>query len=389
MTRAMNQAPIETSLLKDQLLGRYLSLDVLRGLTIALMIVVNTPGSWSAVYSPFHHAAWHGFTITDWVFPSFLFVVGNAMSFSLNKMVHQKNSTFLKKIAKRSSLIFLIGLLLTAYPFFRVSEGEIVSFDFSRIRVMGVLQRIALCYAIAAVVFYYFRAKGAVIFSFIALFGYWGIMYFFGHKGDPYSLTGNAAIKLDLFLLGPDNMYRGEGIPFDPEGLLSTLPATVNVIAGFFVGRFIQQFGGNSRTVLKLILTAVLLIIMAYCWDLLFPINKKIWTSSYVLLTIGLSTLVLALLMYLIEVLQMKKWTYFFEVFGRNPLLLYALSGLVIKTMFLISIEGNSLNGWIYQDVLLGFLSDKNASLFFALGYMLLIWFIGYLMDRRKIYIKV
>jgi predicted acyltransferase len=184
-------------------------------------------------------------------------------------------------------------------------------------------------------------------------------------------------------------MYRGEGIPFDPEGLLSTLPATVNVIAGFFVGRFIQQFGGNNRTVLKLILTAVLLIIMAYCWDLLFPINKKIWTSSYVLLTIGLSTLVLALLMYLIEVLQMKKWTYFFEVFGRNPLLLYALSGLVIKTMFLISIKGNSLNGWIYQDVLLGFLSDKNASLFFALGYMLLIWFIGYLMDRRKIYIKV
>jgi predicted acyltransferase len=385
----MGQTRIEPLLLKDQLQGRYISLDVLRGLTIALMVVVNTPGSWNAVYAPFHHAAWHGFTITDWVFPSFLFVVGNAMSFSLTKMVHQGNPSFLKKVFKRTLLIFVIGLLLTAYPFFRMVDGEVVSFDFSKIRIMGVLQRIAICYAIAALVIFYFRPKGALIYSAVALFGYWAIMYFFGDNSDPYSLTGNAAIKLDLLILGADNMYKGEGIPFDPEGLLSTLPATVNVIAGYCVGRYLQQSGGNARTAVKLVVIGLVLVILAYAWDLVFPINKKIWTSSYVLLTVGLSIWALAFLVYLIEACRLTRWTYFFEVFGRNPLILYALSGLVIKTLFLINVQGKSLNGWFYQDVLLNFLSDKNASLFFALGYMLLIWFIGLVMDKKKIYIRV
>src|SRR5690554_148881 len=379
----------ENGLLKIRGRERYLSLDVLRGLTIALMVVVNTPGSWSAIYAPFKHAPWHGFTITDWVFPSFLFVVGNAMSFSMIKMMQQEDRTFLKKVTKRTLIIFVIGLFLAAYPFFRMVDGEAVAFDFSRIRIMGVLQRIALCYALAALVIYYFKGKGAIVFSFLALFGYWAVMYFFGDKGDPYSLTGNAAIKLDLFLIGPDNMYKGEGIPFDPEGLLSTFPATVNVIGGFYIGKFIQRFGSNSSTVLKLIGMGLLLMAVSLLWDTVFPINKKIWTSSYVLLTVGLSTVVLAVLMYLIEVLQVKKWTYFFVVFGRNPLLLYALSGLVIKTMFIIRVDDKSLNGWIYQDLLQPIFSDMNASLFFALGYMLLIWMVGYIMDRRKIYIKV
>ena len=379
----------ETGLLKDKGRERYLSLDVLRGLTIALMIVVNTPGSWSAIYAPFKHAPWHGFTITDWVFPSFLFVVGNAMSFSMIKMMQQEDKIFLKKVAKRALIIFVIGLFLAAYPFFRMVDGEAVVFDFSRIRIMGVLQRIALCYALAALMIYYFKGKGAAIFSFLALFGYWAIMYIFGDKGDTYSLTGNAAIKLDLFLIGPDNMYKGEGIPFDPEGLLSTLPATVNVIGGFYIGKFIQKFGSNTSTVVRLILIALVLVAVSLLWHQAFPINKKIWTSSYVLLTVGLSTFVLALLMYLIEVLQFKKWAYFFVVFGRNPLLLYALSGLIIKTMFVIRVEGKTLNGWIYQDLLRPVFSDMNASLFFALGYMLLIWVVGYIMDRRRIYIKV
>lgn len=385
----MGQAHIEPALLKDHLQGRYISLDVLRGLTIALMVVVNTPGSWNAVYAPFHHAAWHGFTITDWVFPSFLFVVGNAMSFSLTKMIPQGNSLFLKKVFKRTILIFLIGLFLTAYPFFRIVDGEMVPFDFSKIRIMGVLQRIAICYGIAALVIFYFRPKGAIIYSALALFGYWAIMYFFGDSSDPYSLTGNAAIKLDLLILGADNMYKGEGIPFDPEGLLSTLPATVNVIAGYFVGRYVQQSGGYTQTAVKLVVIGLVLVMIAYAWDLFFPINKKIWTSSYVVLTVGFSTLALAFLVYLIEVCRINRWTYFFEVFGRNPLILYALSGLLIKTMFMINVQGKSLNGWFYQDVLLNFLSDKNASLFFALAYMLLIWFIGLAMDRRKIYVRV
>lgn len=379
----------ESGLLKDKVTDRYLSLDVLRGLTVALMIVVNTPGSWSTNYGPLLHAPWHGFTITDLVFPSFLFVVGNAMSFSMKKMAYQDRAVFLKKVFRRTVLIFVIGLLLTAYPFFRIIEGDIVLFDFSKIRIMGVLQRIALCYALASILLYFFKKRGAVLFSVFSLLGYWWFMYYFGERGDPYSLIGNAALKLDLWLIGEDNMYKGEGIPFEPEGLISTLPATINVIVGYFVGDFIQRSGNNVKTVITLIGGGILAICLAYFWDILFPINKKIWTSSYVLLTVGFSTITIAFLMYLMEVMTVKRWSYFFEVFGKNPLILYVLSGLVIKSLLVIRISGNSSKDWIYQNLFMDFFTPKNSSLLFALAYMLLIWGVGYFMDKKRIYIKV
>ena len=379
-----------TRTLRQSKTQRYLSLDVLRGMTIALMIVVNTPGSWSTIYAPFRHAAWHGFTITDLVFPTFLFVVGNAMSFSMRKFSKGANGEFLKKVFTRTALIFLIGLFLNPFPFFdRGAGGALTLIDFSSMRIMGVLQRIAICYCIAALMIHYFKLKGAIIFSILALLGYWAIMYYFGDQPDPYSLEGNAALKFDLLLIPAENLYQGYGIPFDPEGLLSTLPAVVNVILGYFAGLYIQQEGNNSGTVWKLALAGVALLAVALAWDPFFPINKPIWTSSYVLYSTGWDLLVLAVLMLLIEVAHVKGWTYFFEVFGRNPLFIYIMSGVVISVMSIISIDGMSLNGWIYKNFFLSWLSDYNASLLFAISYMLLLWLLGLWLDRKKLYIKV
>lgn len=370
--------------------NRYLALDVLRGLTIAFMIIVNTAGDWSNLYAPLAHAKWHGFTPTDLVFPTFLFVVGNAMSFSMKKLQDMSAGNFFKKVGKRAFLIFLIGWLLNAFPFYRVGEsGEFDFINITEVRLFGVLQRIALSYFFAAIVLYIGGIRLGWIFSAIALLGYWAIMYFFGDAADPFGLTGNAAIKLDLALIGPERMYGGEGIPFDPEGLLSTLPSIVNVIAGFIVGKMIQKYGNTMQSIKKLVIGGVILIVLAYVWDILFPINKKIWTSSYVLLTVGIDLLLLAVMVYIIELQKIKGWTYFFEVFGRNPLILYVLSGIVIRVFGMIPVGDMSLRAVIYQNLFTSWLSPKNASFFFAFSYMLLIWLIGLWMDKKKIYIKV
>lgn len=369
---------------------RYLALDVLRGLTIALMVVVNTPGSWSHLYAPFAHADWHGFTITDLVFPTFLFVVGNAMSFSMKKMEKMDQRIFLKKVFKRAGLIFLIGWGLNAFPFFDYNEsGDIVVINWGEVRLLGVLQRIALCYLFATLILFYLGKKGAIIYCFVTLFGYWAVLYFLGDPSDPYSMLGNFGSKLDLLLIGERNLYMGEGVAFEPEGLLSTFPSVVNVIGGYFVGKLIQQIGNNIKTVKVLLMGGLILIIISLIWDMGFPINKKLWTSSYVLLTVGLDLILIGFLIMVIEVWKKRNWTYPFEVFGRNPLILYVLSGVVITIFYYITIGGNSLKGIVYEAGYTSWLSDKSASLLFAVTYMLLIWLIGHWMDKKKIYIKV
>lgn len=369
---------------------RYLSLDVLRGLTIALMIVVNTPGSWSTIYAPLKHAAWHGFTITDLVFPTFLFVVGNAMSFSMKKMAQQKHTIFLSKVFKRTLLIFLIGFLLNYFPFvFRAEDGTFILKNITEVRIMGVLQRIALCYCFAALAIRYLKEKGTIIFAIGLLLAYWGIMYLFGDHPSPYTLEGNAALKFDLLIIAAQNLYKGFGIPFDPEGLLSTLPAIVNVIIGYFAGVYIQRNGNNRRTVILLIFTGAILAGTALIWDIFFPINKPLWTSSYVLYSSGLDLLILAALMWTIEIIGLKKWTCPLEVFGKNPLFIYMMSELTVSLMYFISISGESLNGWLYNNLFLSWSEGKNASLLFAISYMLVLWLFGYILDKKKVYIKV
>jgi predicted acyltransferase len=369
--------------------ARYLSLDVLRGLTVCLMIVVNTPGSWSQIYAPFKHAPWHGFTVTDLVFPTFLFVVGNALSFGMHKLKAAGDAVFLKKVFKRAGLIFLIGFLLGYFPFVKWEEGDLVAKNVFELRIWGVLQRIAVCYLLGALLVYYFNRFFVIIISVALILIYWLVLYAFGNVIDPYSLEGNVVKQLDLWLLPAKNLYQGFGIPFEPEGLLSTLPAVVNVTFGYLAGRYIQENNHKAKTAIKLLVTGIVFLFLALLWDNVFPINKPIWTSSYVLYTVGWDLLLLAFLIYIIEVVNFQKWTYFFEVFGRNPLFIYVLSGLFIKLLNVIRFNEVSLSKLAYENLFIPWLSDKNASLSFAIVYMLLLWLIGYVLDKKRIYIKV
>ena len=351
--------------------GRYLSLDVLRGLTVALMIVVNTPGSWSHVYGPLLHAPWHGFTPTDWVFPAFLFVVGNALAFTLPRYAGMGDRAVLAKIGKRTAVIVALGLMLCWLP----KLGG----PFSEVRLPGVLQRIGLCFGIAALVIHYLGERGALVFSAAALPGHWLLLAMFGD----YSLHGNAAVKLDLWVFGASHLYQGEGIPFDPEGLLGTMPATVNVIAGYFAGRLLRDRGASERSLGILFGAGAGLAVAALCWSNYLPVNKKLWTGSYVLISSGLAMIVLAALAWMIELRGARRWTYFFEVFGKNTLFCYVLSQVAVVVLV--------KTGW-YEPLAatLHFLRDpKAASLAFAVLFMLACWMVGYWLDRRKIYIKV
>ncbi|MGZ5135428.1 MAG: acyltransferase family protein, partial [Flavitalea sp.] len=234
---------------------RFLALDVFRGMTICFMIIVNTPGNYATTFSPLLHADWHGFTPTDLVFPSFLFAVGNALSFVMVRWNSLSQSQVLWKILKRSVLIFLLGYLLYWFPFFQPDTAGDWNFKpIQNTRILGVLQRIALCYLIAALMLYYLRMRTAVIISVIILIAYWPIMYLCGNDADPLSLSGNAALKLDLWAMGDRHLYHGEGIAFDPEGILSTFPAVANVIGGAVVGRVLQQKGKTYETLTKLLL---------------------------------------------------------------------------------------------------------------------------------------
>jgi len=370
--------------------SRFLSLDVFRGMTICFMIIVNNPGGVS--FSPLEHAKWHGFTPTDLVFPSFLFAVGNAMSFSMKRYLELGNAAVLGKIFKRTLLIFLIGYLMYWFPFFVSKNGHLSLSPIGNTRIMGVLQRIALCYCFASLMIHFLSKNIVVVLSILLLVGYWIILLIFGDPADPLSITGNAGIFLDKFIIGEHHMYHGERIAFEPEGLLSTLPAIVNVIIGYYAGKFIQQKGKGYETITKLVLTGCLFIFLALCWNMVFPINKKLWTSSFVLITTGLDLVILSFLMYALEINNWNKWnwTRFFTIFGKNPLPIYILSEILgVFLGWIIIRPGLDIAGWsnvaIYQAIAPGAV----GSLLFALTYMLICWLVAYVLDKRKVYIRV
>ena len=369
---------------------RFTALDVFRGMTVCFMIIVNTSGNGATTFSPLQHAKWNGFTPTDLVFPSFLFAVGNAMSFVMNKWNALTQSQVLFKILKRTFIIFLLGYLMYWFPFMkRDVTGNIVAFPFSDTRVFGVLQRIALCYGIAALIVYYCKPKTAVVLGVVFLFAYWIILYVFGDATDPLGMQTNAGFHLDKWLLGENHLYHGEGVAFDPEGLLSTLPAVANVIAGYIVGKFIQQKGNSYESLTILLLAGAALLFAAYCWNLNFPVNKKLWTSSFVTLTVGLDCIILSALIYVIGIKNKTGWTYFFEVMGRNPLFIYLLSELGATLLYFFRADSRtSVYEWIYKNIF-QFTGDYTGSLLFAVSYMLFCWLVGYFLDKRKIYIRV
>ena len=220
---------------------RYQSLDVFRGATVALMILVNNPGSWGHIFSPLEHASWHGCTPTDLVFPFFLFAVGNAMSFVMPKLEMGTASQFWTKVVKRTLMIFGIGLFLNWSPFVKWSDGVLIFKVWEHIRILGVLQRIALCYFFASVIIYYGKSRMGLFIGILILMSYWILNILLGANGHPYSLSGFFGNAIDQSVLGISHIYKGEGVPFDPEGLVSTFPAIVQIIFGYLVGEYIQM----------------------------------------------------------------------------------------------------------------------------------------------------
>ena len=376
------------------------------------MILVNNPGSWSYVYAPLDHARWHGCTPTDLVFPFFLFAVGSAMAFTMPKLQQEGGGLFRKKTTKRAVLIFFIGLLLNWFPFVKYNEeGSLVMKDFAHLRILGVLQRIALCYFFASVIIYYAKPAKAFIAGIMLLLLYWAMCLLWGDTADPYSLQGWFGTVIDKAILGETHMYHGEGVAFDPEGLLSTLPAITQVILGYLASDYILQKRKLSITntatqennlyiiVANLFVVAAILVFTGFCWDMVFPINKKIWTSSFVIYTTGIGIMLLSTLIYVLEIKGQKGlWSRFFDVFGKNPLFIFVLSGVWVRLYGLVRITDGikdgkpvvkGLGGWMYDHIFVPALGNMNGSLAYAVFHIIIFWSIAWWLNKKKIYIKV
>lgn len=370
---------------------RFISLDVFRGITICLMIIVNTPGKGASLYSYLVHAPWIGFTLADLVFPSFLFAVGNSMSFSVKKLTLEGDGAFLQKVIKRTVIIFLIGYLMYWFPFFEQSpEGVWMMKPIGETRIMGVLQRIALCYFFAAMILHYFSQRKSMIIAAILLLLYWTLLFIFGDAGQELTMHGNAITKLDVFLLGENHVYKRDVIPFDPEGILSTLPAIVNVLAGYWVGVFLQRKGKSYEGLTLLMITGIALITIGLWWSLVFPLSKKLWTSPFVLLTVGIDILILSVLIYFIEIRKRNYGMDFFTVFGKNPLFIYLLSELLYIVLVLIKLpSGQSVFEWISIVIFQTVLPGPIGSLATAIAFMMFCWCVGWWLDTKRIYIRI
>lgn len=412
--------------------SRYYSLDVFRGATVALMILVNNPGTWSQIYPPLKHAAWHGVTPTDLVFPFFLFAVGNAMAFVMPRFEQKGDKFFWSKVIKRTLLIFLIGIFLSWSPFVvevnRIAEGTntlykttiFKSFTWvdyitnasgafvetvKGVRILGVLQRIAICYFFASIIIYYAKARLAFVISVFLLLLYWVLCWWLGDPADPYSLQGFFGNKIDEAVLGKPHMLGEKGVIFDPEGLTSTLPAIVQVIFGYLVGQYIQQKGKTTDMLSNLFVAGLILVLAGLAWDMSFPMNKKIWTSSYVVYTTGLAILTIGVMIHLLEFRNAKgAWSRFFDVFGKNPLFIFVLAGFIPRILALvkwtdhIGNDGKPVSisplGWFYKHICkpLGELvtpDERFGSMIYAICMIAFYWLIVYLLDKKKIYIKV
>jgi len=370
---------------------RYLSLDVFRGLTIALMIIVNTPGTGAKIYDYFIHVHWFGFTLADLVFPSFLFAVGNSMSFSMRKMETMSQHQVWIKIIKRTLIIFLLGYLMYWFPFFKVSEaGGLILKPIAETRIMGVLQRIALCYFFASIIVYYVSEKIVLIISAIILLIYWALLYLFGTHGAELEMASNAVGRFDLSILGLGHIYKKDSIPFDPEGILSTLPAIVNVLGGYVAGKFIQQKGKSFEGIAKLLLVGFVMVVLAQWWNLIFPISKKLWTSPFVLYTVGLDLSIMALLIYAIELKRINYGVNFFDVLGKNPLFIYLFSEVFYMILRLIPVNSTQdVFEWVSEQIFQQIFPGAFGSLVTAIAYVIMCWSIGWWLNKKKIYIKI
>jgi predicted acyltransferase len=441
---------------------RLVSLDVFRGLTIAGMVLVNNPGTWSAIYGPLQHAEWHGITPTDYIFPFFLFIVGVAVPIALKKRMRAGvTGTLYWKIVQRAITIFALGLLMSMIPFFQFNDstgipyavkiilvlsfsaalflyllekktaaaitaaisaaavlvfyfagGAIVWYSFSTMRIPGVLQRIAVCYLIVSTLFLHTNWKQQSMIAGGLLLLYWVLMTLVPVPGCEVTTIDdkacNLAAYLDRTILTEAHMWRSARV-FDPEGILSTIPAIVTTLTGVLTGSWLtrdvgsgenedsatRHQGSRVETAAGLFFAGTVLLAAGWSWSLLFPLNKSLWTSSYVLYTSGLALLTLASCYWIIDIKGYRRWAWPFVVFGVNALALFVFSGIMARLLGMIRVTGPevgkeiTLQQWIFSNLFLSWASPVNASLAYAVSFILFWLFLMWLLYRKRIYIKV
>ncbi|MBR4438590.1 MAG: DUF1624 domain-containing protein [Bacteroidales bacterium] len=405
---------------------RYVALDVLRGMTVAGMILVNNPGSWGHIFKPLRHASWAGCTPTDLVFPFFLFVVGAAMAFSFAKYNESLSGASIKKLVKRGCLIFLVGLLLNAFPFIKFPVDQelgfwgSVAYKFEHLRIFGVLQRIALCYIFGG--FFALLLKkpkkivtAMVILSLLEILVLWllrdgeGAFLFGETVKDTMAGRASGAFDVNLFnslgLIGDNHVYHGEGFAFDPEGLIGVLSGSCTVLLGFLVGNICRTSTDKTTSVAKLFVIGMFCLGLGMIASIWVPIVKKIWTGSYVLYAGGWAILMLAFFIYFIDVKGKEKFFTPFKALGMNPLFAFVMAGLFSKilggmirwTVPALQDDGTmgeksySALSWFYQHICQPVFGGNNeyASLMYAIIYVLVFTLMAYVLYRKKIVIKI
>ena len=383
--------------------GRLLALDVLRGITIAGMILVNNPASWSSVYAPLRHEAWHGLTPTDLVFPFFMFIMGISTYISLRKFNFEFSTPTLFKIIKRTVIIFMIGIGLSwlsiSIGTFKSLEAENLGFfdrfikaitNFQHIRILGVMQRLALTYGIASIIAILVKHKYIPYIIITTLLTYFLALLF----GNGFEFSEQNIISIiDKSILGVNHMYKDSGIALDPEGLFSTIPAVCHVLIGFCCGSILMNTKDNHERINKLFIIGTILTFFGFLLAYGCPINKKIWSPTFVLATCGLASLFLALLIWIIDIKGYKRWSIFFESFGVNPLFIYVLAGVLgilsYQITFMYNGELISVKNYIYSVILQPYLGDYLGSLIYSILFVSLNWCVGNILYKKKIYIKI
>ena len=448
---------------------RLVSLDVFRGMTIAGMVLVNNPGTWSHIYDPLEHAAWHGLTPTDWIFPFFLFIVGVAISIALTKRVREGvTGKVYGKIVSRAAIIFGLGLAMSVTPFFQFAATDapdaakmliwlamsaglfflllrnfkiagvliglsvvgivavdlggynVVAYNFATMRIPGVLQRIAVCYLIVSLLFLHTNWKQQLGIAAAFLLGYWALMTLIPVPGCDVTTVNdkacNLAAWLDRTILTESHMWRSAKV-FDPEGILSTLPAIVTTISGVLTGTWLTSKEKGERIkdeaeslpsptssfiphpssiekIAGLFFFGTVLLAVGYIWNSYFPMNKSLWTSSYVLATSGIALLTLAACYWLIDIKGYKRWAKPFVIFGVNALPLFVFSGIMARMLGAYRVAGAegqpvSVQKWIFDNIYSPIAQPVDASLMYAISFILLWLFLMWLLYRKRIFMKV
>jgi predicted acyltransferase len=365
--------------------GRLAALDVFRGITIAGMILVNNPGTWESIYSPLEHAAWHGWTPTDLIFPFFLFIVGVSIALALGRRAEAAGSRrdLYVKIVRRALIIFALGLFLMGFP----------GFHLATLRIPGVLQRIAVCYLAASVVFLNTRWRAQAAIAAALLLAYWALMALVpvpGFGAGDLSMEGNLAAYVDRGVLGR-HTWKPQ---YDPEGILSTIPAVATTLAGVLAGQWLRSRREAFEKVAGMFAAGAGLVAAGWAWGFWFPVNKALWTSSYVLLTAGLALQLLAVCYWLIDIKGCRRWAKPFLVLGTNALIIYFLAELfsnVTSTVTVTRAGGGAadLKTHVYESLFAPWAAPKTASVVFAACVVLLWLGVAAVLYRKRIFIKV